>query len=469
MPPVPSLLRRAANQITLFRRPTPEDDPLAGPISAFESETQAIFVRTTPYSEHAVVHVLAGIVLLSIVLMAVVKLDMVVTGTGMLNPQSGNLFVQPLDKAIIKDIKVRKGEFVKKGQVLAELDPTFARADVEQYQQHLDLDKALVARLEAEQADKPYVAGSGKSEQLQYSIWLSRQQEFKRQVENYDEQIKAAEATIVKAEKDMAYYSQHTANTARIAGMEEELNKKGYSSVLKQVTAEDARVENQRLMEESRNTRDGAIHDRDSLKAQRASYIGQWMDQLGTQLATTKDDLNQTEQTLSKAKKVSDLVTLEAPEDGLVLATANASPGMVFDPAPTAMFGVTPLFTLAPLNVPLEAEVDIPSSSDGFPKPGDPVQLKLDAYPFMRYGMVAGKIRTISEGSFTLDQNNQPTPAYFKAFVTIASNNLHDLPRQARLIPGMTLTGDVLVGRRTILSYLVEGGLRRASEGMREP
>lgn len=466
MPPVPSLLRRAANPLALFRRP--QDDLLAGPISAFESETQAVIVRTTPYSEHAVLHVLAGIVVTSIVLMAVVKLDMVVMGSGMLNPQNGNLFVQPLDKAIIKDIKVRKGEFVKKGQVLADLDPTFARADVEQYSQHLELDKALVARLEAEQADKPYAPGSGKAEQLQYSIWLPRQQEFKRQIENYDEQIKAADATIAKAEKDIAMYSQHTINTGKIAIMERTLKEHGYGSELRETTAADARVEEERLLGESRNDRDNALHTRDSLKAQRASYIGQWMDQLGTQLTQAKDDLNQTEQNLSKARKVSELVTLEAPEDSLVLAIASASPGMVYDPAPT-MMGSTPLFTLAPLNVPLEAEVDILAANDGFPKPGDPVQLKLDAYPFMRYGTVTGKIRTISEGSFTLDQNNQPVPAYFKAFVTIEDVGLHNTPPHFRLIPGMTLTGDVLVGKRTILSYLVEGGLRTATEGLREP
>jgi len=468
MPPVPSLSRLATNSLVAVFRRKPQD-LLAGPISAFESETQAVFVRTTPYSEHAVLHVLAAMVLLSLFLMAVVKLDIVVTGTGVLFPAGGNLFVQPLDKAIIKEIKVKKGDIVSKGQVLAELDPTFAQADVDQTREHLALDLALVARLEAEEADKPYVPGPTKPEQLQYSIWLPRQQEFKRQIENFDEQIKSAEATIAKAKHDIAYYEQHVALSANIETMEKTLEKDGYGSVLKSVTATDARVEMARLLEETRNTLIGAEHDRDALKAQRAVAIGTWQDQLGTQLATAKDDLSTTQQSLNKFEKVGELILLTAPEDALVLDMASASKGMVYDPAPSGVGTTAPLFTLAPLSGKLEAEVDIPSTSDGFPRAGDTVQLKLDTYPFLRYGLVTGKIRSISEGSFTLDQNNQPTPAYFKAFATDLHPDMHNVPRKFRLIPGMTLEGDILLGKRTILSYLVEGAMRQAAEGMREP
>ena len=58
---------------------------------------------------------------------------------------------------------------------------------------------------------------------------------------------------------------------------------------------------------------------------------------------------------------------------------------------------------------------------------------------------------------------------YFKVRVAIREVHLRNVPPGFRLIPGMTLTGDILVGRRTILSYLVEGGFRTGSEAMREP
>jgi multidrug efflux pump subunit AcrA (membrane-fusion protein) len=87
----------------------------------------------------------------------------------------------------------------------------------------------------------------------------------------------------------------------------------------------------------------------------------------------------------------------------------------------------------------------------------------------MQHGTAKGVIKTISEGSFTTDDNNTPVAPYFKVRVAITEVKLRNVPAGFRLIPGMTLTGDIMVGRRTILSYLVEGGLRTGSEAMREP
>jgi multidrug efflux pump subunit AcrA (membrane-fusion protein) len=126
------------------------------------------------------------------------------------------------------------------------------------------------------------------------------------------------------------------------------------------------------------------------------------------------------------------------------------------------------LFTLVPLEAPLEAEINVPAMDVGFIRPGDNVSVKLEAYSFIRHGTAKGKVKTISEGSFTVDENNQPTAPYFKVRIEITEVKLRGVPPDFRLIPGMTLTGDVLVGSRTILSYLAEGALRTGSEAMRE-
>ncbi len=87
----------------------------------------------------------------------------------------------------------------------------------------------------------------------------------------------------------------------------------------------------------------------------------------------------------------------------------------------------------------------------------------------MEHGTAKGIIKTVSEGSFTVDDNMTPVDPYFKARVTITEVHLRNVPADFRLIPGMTVTGDIMVGKRTILSYLVEGVMRTGSEAMREP
>jgi HlyD family secretion protein len=62
----------------------------------------------------------------------------------------------------------------------------------------------------------------------------------------------------------------------------------------------------------------------------------------------------------------------------------------------------------------------------------------------------------------------QRTP-YFDSRIKLKAIKLHDVPRDMRLSPGMTLTADIIVGHRTILWYILGGALRSGSEGMREP
>jgi HlyD family type I secretion membrane fusion protein len=455
MPPLPSLTRR------------PAEVSLAGPISAFESETQAVLQRTTPYSEHAVLHVLAGIVVLSIFLMSIVKIDRVVTSTGRIVTTEGSLFVQPLDRSIIKDIDVTTGDVVKKGQVLARLDPTFATADLTQLTQKMESAQALVDRLTAERAGQPYAPTSNTpAALLQLSLYHQRQAEYQQNLADLDAQIDRAKSTLAGAKRDTELYSERLEHAGTIETMRKTLEGQGYGSKLNSVLATDSRAEVSRLLADSQSLDQQSRHALESLTAQRGVFVEKWQDDVATNLVTAQNDLDQTARDLAKAQKNHELITLVAPEDAIVLKIAQASTGSVVTEVSTE-----PLFTLVPLGGAVEAEVEIDSKDVGFIKVGDHVEIKLDAYPFMRHGTIKGTIKTISEGSFTTagDNQQQVRSPYFKARVTIDGTQLRNVPDSFRLIPGMTLSGDVLVGHRTIMSYLIEGGLRTGSEAMREP
>jgi len=154
-----------------------------------------------------------------------------------------------------------------------------------------------------------------------------------------------------------------------------------------------------------------------------------------------------------------------------VVKVGKLSPGSVYSGggADAVTPGTDPLFTLMPVNAPLFADVWVASQDVGFVKAGHEVRMKLDAYRFLEYGVAKGVVKTISENSFTVDDNNQPVAPYFKVHVAITEVNLHGVPKHFRLLPGDTLTGDVMVGKRTIMSYLLDGIRRTTSEAMREP
>jgi HlyD family type I secretion membrane fusion protein len=449
----------------LRRRP----DVVGDVVGAFESETAAVFLRTAPVNEHIILYALAAMFVVAFGLSAVVKLEKVVTSTGRIVPAGGPLYVTPFDTGIVRQVHVKAGDIVKRDQVLATLDPTFTNADLKQLQQKLASDEASVGRIEAELAGRPYAfSGSDPYQSLQGAIWQKRQSEYRYNLADFDGRIHSAESQVAQYESNTREYAKRLKLAEDAEKLYQPLLDKGYVSKLQLMQATDERTEMRRLSADAENQMSSLRQTLASLRAQREAFIQKWNSDAGSELVTNRNDLDVTRQNLQKAQKLSDLVSLNAPADAVVLKVGKVSSGSVMAGGSQATT-VEPLITLVPLDGPLEADVNISADEIGFIKVGDPVQVKLDAYRFMQHGTAKGVIKTISEGSFTTDENNSVVPAYFRVRVAIKEVRLRNVPKDFRLIPGMTLQGDILVGHRTILSYLVEGALRTGSEAMREP
>lgn len=438
-------------------------------VSAFESDTISVFVRTAPANEHIILYVLTAMFVLAIGLMAVVKLDRVVTSVaGIIVPTAGSLYVSPFDTGIVRKINVTVGEVVRKGQALATLDPTFTQADLVQLQQHLGSDVAQIAREEAELEKRPYVfSPTDPYQSIQGVLWQKRQAQFHSDLANFDGQIHSAEAQMLQAQSDADKYRGRLKLSADAESVYQPLLEKGYVSKLQLMQATDNRTEMSRLLADAEAQVTQFRETATALKAQRDSYIQQFYTATSNQLVLDRNDRDLARDGLDKAQKLRDLTSLDAPEDAVVLKIGRVSSGAVAGGGAAA--AQEPLFTLVPLNAPVEADIHVSALDNAFIRVGDPVQLKFDAYRYMRHGTGKGIVKTISEGSFTTDDNNQPVDPYFKVKVKITEVKLRNVPADFRLVPGMTLTGDIMVGKRTILSYIVEGAMRTSSEAMREP
>jgi HlyD family secretion protein len=106
----------------------------------------------------------------------------------------------------------------------------------------------------------------------------------------------------------------------------------------------------------------------------------------------------------------------------------------------------------------------------GYIKEGDTVHLKLDAYPFQRHGTLDAKVRTISEDAFRRDPSGKGgIDAYYLARLALEAGMLKNMSETTRILPGMTLSAEVVVGKRTVLSYIVWPITKGLDEAIREP
>jgi HlyD family secretion protein len=179
-------------------------------------------------------------------------------------------------------------------------------------------------------------------------------------------------------------------------------------------------------------------------------------------MLTARNTLETTLPQLDAALKHQELVRWVAPEDSTVLSVApNMSVGSVVQQGTTVI-------TLMPLRNPLDALVQVDASQIGFVRPGDIVQLKVDAFPSAEFGTLEGTVKWIGDNSSST-LNGQPVSPYFNVEVTIDRNKLINVPATTKLLPGMTLKADIKVGSRSIWDYVMGGLMRGVGQSMREP
>jgi hemolysin D len=440
-----------------------------GIVRQFQSEADAISEAPEPQWARITAFVLGGLFFSIILIFCVTKIDRVVTSTGgkIVSTERMKVF-QALDPSIIKSIYVHEGDEVEAGQLLATLDPTFAAADVKQLKRQVAGLLAQIERDEAQLENRPFVLPKEvdpdtlKSVNEQRDYYNQQVSQYKAQLASFDAKIRQAEATIQKYQTDASRYQQREQIAKQIEDMRATLAAHGTGSQYNLLTSQDQRTEVLRTLEYDNNSLIEAQHTLASNKSDRDAFIQQWSTQLSQDLAQARGNLDTAQASLEKALRHHELVRLTAAEPSVVLTIATLSVGSVLKEGDT-------LLTLMPTDTPVEAEIRIASRDVGFVRPGDRCVLKIEAFNYMEHGTAEGSIRWVSDNAFTMDDNNQPVEAYYKARCGVGATHFVDVPAKFRLIPGMTLQADVNVGTRSVAMYLLGGFLRAVGESMREP
>jgi hemolysin D len=454
-----------------------DSEPTSPALLEFESPSAAVIATAPLRLARGVIWIISAFVISIIGASSLIPIDKVVDAQGKVISQAATVMVQPLDTAIVRSIDVREGQLVQAGQLLARLDPTIAAADMGSLVQQVASLQAEVNRLIAEAEGKSYSGSATDPEsQLQGAIFAQRQAERLFKLENYRQKINSLETQIARDLATAAFYRQRLGVAGDLEGMRRELERMQVGSKLNSLAATDNRLEMARNLALNEASAESEKRDLQALVAERDGYDKSWHADVLKNLTDQGRKLDDAKEQLKKARLHHQLVELRALENSIVMTVAKVSVGSVLQSG--AQF-----ITLVPSSAPLEVDAAIDGSDAGYVHVGDPVVIKFDTFPFSLYGNAEGTVRVVSPDSVTQQspasgggsvsetpQDTIPgTKVFYRSRVTLDKIMLHDTPAGFHIVPGMPVTADIKVGKRTVLSYMLGRVLPVAMDAMREP
>lgn len=454
------------------RRPAPTPLPPVAPEAAeFQDALEALIAEPPPPLLRGPHHLVALLLVLLLVIAAIAPLDIVVTGQGRLTADAPPVVLQPMERAVLREIRVRPGDLVRQGEPLALLDTTFAEADRAALAGQLRGLRAQLSRAEAEAAERPFEPGPAADPDLllQAVLHAQRRALHAARLRGFEEEIRGLEAALRTVEGAALLLAEQAGVAREVETLRARLLEGQVGSRLQYLGARAALLQAEQELRTSRNRAEELQHALRAKRAERETFLEDWRRQALEELARLRSETARVEEALAKATRLAELTTIAAPQDGIVLEVARRSAGSVLREA-------EPLVTLVPAGVPLIAEITLRSADVGATQPGQAVVLKVDAFPYQRFGLLHGRLRAVSPESFAPQAAHQPDAApsagpgaVHRGQVELDAGGLPGLPEGARLIPGMTVTAEVMVGSRRLLAFFLDPLLRGMAESLREP
>ncbi len=415
--------------------------------------------------------------------------DIIATASGKIVPTGRTKTIQPLDTGVVSAIHVRDGDHVTAGQVLVELDRTVTQAEHRHVAQDLVASQLDVARLAALRnsfdagtlpqsltmpagASDQDIARTQSSMKAQAAEQLAKLASINQQIEQKLAESQSITANIAKIDATLPLVEEEA--SVRRKAMEIQ-----YGNRIAYLDAETKFVEqqNERLVQQRKIVEITAA--RQALEQQIGQTKAAYEHQVLNDLSDAEKKVAELSQDLIKAKQKMDEQILRSPIDGTVQQLVLYTVGGVVTPAQQLM-------VIVPTDSHLEAEAMISNRDIGFISAGQQADVKIDTFNFTRYGLLQGKVVSVSQDAIVRDKPNAKAGApkpdgalsdssepegqelLYSARVSLDGTRMEIEDKMVNLAPGMAVTVEIKTGTRRLIEYLMSPLLRYRHESLRE-
>ena len=412
------------------------------------------------------------------------KVDIVVTANGKIIPSGRTKLIQPLEAGVVRAILVHDGQQVRAGDSLIELDPTMTTAERDRVKGDLVGAQLDVARLRAalSEGNDPLAAFHPPEGATTAQIEMHRQFLVSQTSEQRSKMFELDRQTSQKEAERTTMEANITKLEATIPLLQERVDVRKYLFDKALGTKLTYLSEQQDLVGQQQDL----LIERSKMKEVDASLaaLRETRDRTAAEFRRTLfDELVKAEQKSAgmaqdaiKAERRAKLQDLVAPVDGVVQQLAVHTVGGVVTPAQA-------LAVVVPQDSHLEIEATLSNDDVGFVHAGQEVEIKVHTFNFTRYGLLRGRVLSVSQDSIPRDgadarprgqngsendQQQQGQDLVYAVRISLDQRQMQDGDRMVDLGPGMAVTAEVKTGSRRIIGYLLSPIARYEHDALRE-
>lgn len=422
---------------------------------------------------------ISALILIVILWASWAEIDIIATAQGKIVPSGQVKVIQPFETGVVKTIFIKEGQQVKAGDKLIALDSTSNQADADRLQNewqgnnndlarlkaflaklsssNVDFNKNTHATVKVNEAAKATNATETKLPLNQQLLLDSSWQEYQSKLDSFISEIvklkaekKAININVIRLTKTLPLVTEQVESLASLL-TESLVARNQYLELEKQriEQAETLNLEHANVEQISASI----IAAQQNLKAYRSEIKRNTLQEVN-QLTRQNESLKQE---LTKAKRLTELRILTAPVDGVVEELSIATIGGIVTPAQE-------ILKIVPNGQILEVDAGLLNKDIGFVHTGQVAEIKIDSFPFTKYGVIDGEVTDISADAIEHEQMGLLFP--LKAAIDTDKINVDG--KWVKLKSGMSVTVEIKTGTRRLMEFLLAPLMRGVSEGARE-
>jgi membrane fusion protein, adhesin transport system len=433
----------------------------------FASEYDAALRRGAPKGVVTAVILIGLMITAFLVWASWAKLDEVTRGEGRVIPSSKTQMVQSLEGGIVKELLVRTGDRIKKGDVLVRIDDTGFSSNLGEVTAKMMTFTARTTRLRHEAA-----GDLGTDPQFPTELVASSPDLVKNELSLFQAKRNSLQTQlgILKERVEQRIRELGEVKTALVR-FQTNLKLANEEMKLKKPLAVQGIVPRTELIKLERDIADtaGQISTQNETEPKLEAAVREAQGQVKEQeekfrqdaraeLSEAEAQLAVTQETLRAAKDRVFRADIKSPVEGIVNKINSNTVGGVVQAGQTLM-------EIVPLEDSLFIEAKIRPADIAFVRPKQAAVVKITAYDFSVYGGLEGEVERISADSVYDEQTREN---FYLVTVKTLQNQLKSEKESLPIIPGMVASVDILTGKKSVLDYLLKPINKARAEALRE-